>query len=61
MKALSQGGAVGLANRSASGQTLAPILLPLNDEAEPEKSMVVMGCLISVLQGGFMVVLPVSS
>ena len=61
MKALSQEGAVGLANRSASGRALAPILLPLDDEAEPEKSVLVMGFLVYVRQGGFMVVLPVSS
>ena len=58
MKALSQEGAVELANKSASGRALAPILLPLDDEAEPEKSMLVMGFLVYVRQGGFMVVLP---
>ena len=50
-----------LANKSASGRALAPILLPLDDEAEPEKSVLVMGFLVYVRQGGFMVILPVSS
>lgn len=60
MKALSQESAIGLANRSTSGRALAPVLLPLDDDAEPSNSVLVAGFLVYVRQGGFMVILPKS-